>query len=188
MQHMKRILISCSVFLSIMAVTLPAVATDVQTYIGGPWMEFAFGLEDTLAFSGSGTTPSSGGNSVQVGDPAWTFTLAGPGILKITDAFQVGDSFEVRDFGIDILNTPSVTTNATSFTSDPAIAFGNLTFNYSYGFVNLAAGPHSIEIEVEDSPFEGGAAYFRVDAVPEPMTLLLLGVGLLGLAGTRRFK
>jgi hypothetical protein len=188
MKCKKKLLLGCFVFLSILAVALPAVAENVQANIGGPWMEFAFGAEDTLAFTGVGTTPSSGGNSVQVGDPAWTFTLSGPGLLKITDAFEVGDTFEVRDFGVAILNTPVVPAVSTSFTDDPAVAFGNVTFNYSYGSISLAAGPHSIEIEAEESPFDGGAAYFRVDAGPEPMTLLLLGFGLLGVAGARRFK
>ena len=61
----------------------------------------------------------------------------------------------------------------------------------SYDSVSLQAGEHSLTIQVAQSPSNLGAAYFRIDrivAAPEPLSIMLLGFGLLGLGAVRRSR
>ena len=61
----------------------------------------------------------------------------------------------------------------------------------SYDSVILQAGDHSLTIQVAQSPSGIGAAFFRIDrivGVPEPLSLILLGFGLLGLGAIRRSR
>jgi len=152
--------------------------------VGDPnWYEFGFGNVGTFATSGAGTTPSSGGNSQYADDPPWTWTSSVGTLLTVVDAFIAVDQFRIYDFGVAIGDT-SVPSGSNPGLSDPALAL--LDLNYSRGFFEFAAGSHSLTIEhLAGVP---GAGYFRVDQVPEPGTLMLLGSGLVGLVGYRRRK
>ena len=96
--------------LSAAAVQSLGSGTPIDGQIDGPWLEFAFTGGGTLATgcapadpAGPGCTSSSGGNSVFVGAPPWTFTAPGGGLdLTVTDAFLNGDEFEIFDFGASI--------------------------------------------------------------------------------------
>jgi hypothetical protein len=124
----------------------------------------------------------NGAAPVDSTDNPFTFTLAQPGYLSVTDAFIDGDRFEVRD-GATLIGTTSVPLNDGHSQADP-----NLTFQtglFSWGQYPLAAGAHAINIRViaEATGFTSGTAFLRVDYAPFNNTIPMLGlVGLAALA------
>ncbi len=146
------------------------------------WYEFGFfGPAGTPAFQGTGTVPVPG--STQVGVPAWTFT--GAAEISLTDNFSQGDSFQLFDNGTLIGKTPKV---AKSNDRDlPAIApeAAMSDPSYSHGIFSVGPGTHSLTIKLDESPFLGGAGFFKItsgDSVPDGGShLLLLGLGALAL-------
>lgn len=187
----KRILIFVVVLLSSVVFALPVTAGSIDPYINGPWLKFFFRGPGTEAYGCSYCGGDSAGeNQVFLDPPPWTLDLAAPVVLKITDAFLKGDSFEVYDFGILKLTTPSVDLlqyYGSDCGTDPKNCYGAAGF--SYGTFDLAAGPHSLTIRVADSPYNQGAAYFRVDrtvSTPEPGSMLLLVLGIIGIGVLRR--
>jgi hypothetical protein len=163
---------SCAVLLCAAATTVCA-GTISPNPPGGPWYEFEFGTVGTHAINGSVATPSSGGNSIAADDPPWTF--AGPATFTNTDAFNQGDSFDVLDFGAFAFTTPLVA-QGTGSSNDPDVT--GIDPSYSHASFQFAVGPNSITIVTTASPFQGGNAYFRIDAVPEPSTLVLATLAL----------
>ena len=140
-----------------------AVLGPVDTYIGGPWLEFLFRGPGTLAEPCFGAcVPSSGGNSVEVTTfPPWTFSLPfGGGTLTVTDAFLYGDTFDIFDFG-GYIGSTSLVMQGGACGDDPAICFPDPLS--SSGVFWMVPGFHSIDILTWLGPFGGGAAYFRVD-------------------------
>lgn len=140
---------------------------------GGPWSEFSFGTAGTFAKgcapadpAGAGCTPSSSGNSHFVGAPPWTFTAPSDGVsLTVTDAFNRGDTFEIYDNGHLVGSTSAVPSNPTSCGSDPVPCSVDPTV--SHAVIDLPGGPHSITIKAATSPYQAGAAYFRLEAKRE---------------------
>ena len=174
---MKLAIVAVPIVMAFLAV--PTTRAD-SVAVGGPWYEFAYLDSGSAAFACAGACePSSSGNSVEAGDPVWTFTATAPVLVTITDAFFSGNSFELFDSGILIGATPSVDLGY-SCGDDPALCA--LDPNFSHSKLLLGAGDHSLTIDVNDSPFGGGAAYFRIDAqavsAPEPGTLVLLSLGV----------
>lgn len=187
---MRRGLTLAGVMLAGLCLAAPASAGPIV--VGNPnWYEFAFGAVGSFAFTGTGTIPSTGGNSQYADNPPWTFNAGASGVLfTITDAFSKGDSFEVFDFGVSIGATPLVAQSPASIT-DPAITV--LDPSWSSRVYALASGAHSITIQVVTSPFSGGAAYFRTDeaappAVPEPATISLAALAVGCVVAARRFR
>jgi hypothetical protein len=149
-----------------------------------------------FAWSGNvvpdGDLPTTGTSiySPSLTDPGaspWTFTAPAAGaVLTVTDLELDVDSFAVFDFGGLVGNTPLAgfaTSGCTATDPNTCIAAG-----YSHGSFLFAAGPHSITLfDVDPNGFTGDGA-FRLDAVPEPASLILLGSGLAGLGFARRRK
>lgn len=136
--------------------------------VGGPWVELGFGTTGSFAFgcypkdpAGHDCTPSSGGNSVPGDAPPWTFTApAGGATLIVTDAFLMGDQFEIFDSGVSIGAT-SIPTSFGDCLDDPDPCVADPLASHS--FFLLAPGSHQITIRLLASPFNAGAAYFRIE-------------------------
>lgn len=145
-----------------------AVAPAGPITAAGPWNEFSFAGPGSDAKEctpadpgGAACVPSSAGNSQFVGAPPWTFTAPSDGAtLTVTDAFQVGDTFQVVDNGNPIGNTSAVSTSG-SCGSDPVPCLADPSV--SHGVFNLGPGIHKLTIKMLASPFNTGAAYFRID-------------------------
>jgi hypothetical protein len=146
---------------AMLVLSAPASAADVP--VGGPWQEFRFVGVGTPATGCTADTcaPSSAGNSVFAPDPPWTFTAGTRGVkLTVTDAFNLGDRFEVFDSGVSLGQTSPVPAGG-DCGSDPVACLAsasNATFL-------LGPGAHSVTITPTASPFGFGAAYFRITAL-----------------------
>lgn len=167
----------------LLVATVPVYAGPIA--VGGSWYEFAFGPVGSFATNGTGTAPSSGGNSVYADDPPWTFAAGADGAyLTVTDAFLQGDAFTIFDNAVLVGSTPLVA-QGPGGVSDPAITVLDPTWSHAAFW--LAPGPHSITIQMLASPYGSGAGFFRADnVIPAPGALLLLGSGLFTLLPWRR--
>ncbi len=183
MRFMKVVIISLLFLKSTSAFADPITA--------GSWLEFSFMDPGTLAMgcqpndpNGLFCEPSSAANSAFLGAPSWAFDAASPVVFRITDAFRAGDQFRVFDFGIPVLLTSFVAQSDYDCGSDPELCFGDPQI--SAGVYMFQAGAHSLTTMPVLSPSIAGAGYFRLDVVPEPSTLVLIGTGFLVLILGRR--
>jgi hypothetical protein len=172
-------------------VSLPASGGPISL---GTWYEFGFDTFvsttatgcDPADPAGAFCTPSAGTPTTFLDAPPWTFTAPGVGaILTVVDAFTNDDRFEVFDLGgsLGLTSAPGAPADCGD---DPVPCLADP--NMSRGSFGLAAGNHSITIEVTQGTL--GSGYLRVDAVPEPASGLLLisGAVVLGLAGRWRSR
>ncbi|MFA7441709.1 MAG: PEPxxWA-CTERM sorting domain-containing protein [Sphingomonadaceae bacterium] len=153
---------------AVVAVALPAASASaaIPLTVNGGWQAFNFG---------------SAGSAIE--NEPFIFTLTGPGVFKITDAFLSGDQFEIFINGVSHGLT-SVPVAGSNVSDDYAAAFASPAF--SSASYQLGAGAYSVTGIVTLSS-RGGGGGAEVVAVPEPATwaMLIAGFGMVG-AGLRR--
>jgi hypothetical protein len=146
------------------------------------WYGFCFGA------AGSGATAGCQNQGVDVTGNTITFTVAAPSLLKVTDAFNSGDVFDVYIDSV-LAFTTSAPVMGGVYSENPDAAFSS--GYYSAGSFLLNAGSYSVDIIASASPFGAGGAYVEVESasvVPSPDSFWLTGLGLLVLAALRRKK
>ena len=162
---------------------LPASAGDIGF---GVWYQFPFG--DVGEFA-TGCFPADAAGptcvhsmpaalSVILTDaPPWTFTSPPDFILTVRDAFELGDEFEVLDFGVPIGTTSAFPANrGRDCGPDPYLCLAD-----QEGEFNLPAGPHSITIRTVTRQGGTPEAYFLLAdflPLPEPSGVVMLLVAL----------
>jgi hypothetical protein len=122
----------------------------------------------------------------------WTFTLTGPGVFTVVDAFIDGDVYQVfSTSGLEATTAFSLLPAVwTPGATTPDFAWVNPAFSRAQ--IALGAGTYSYDIFASVLP--GGTPagfYVRADlvpteVVPAPAALAMFGFGLLGLAAIRR--
>jgi hypothetical protein len=144
----KAVVLTCAFAIAAMAASTAAAAA----LTAGTWQFFTFGV--------TGSTAS--------GSP-FTFSSSTATVVTVTDAFCGGDRFTVSDGATELGTTSVVPVEGCPGTgiTDPDLALASPV--YSHGFFAVGAGAHSIGVVASTSPYDGGGAYIRYDALTADM-------------------
>jgi hypothetical protein len=120
--------------------------------------------------NGYGSTPGAHGtwSFFQWGGDGWsaTFDLSTetPLKLRVTDVACKGDRFDIFDGGAFLGRTSAVPIDLecddSTNVGNPNHAFHDPTYSHTGGWLNLAAGAHSLQFYAVQNPFGGGGAYY----------------------------
>ena len=158
---MKRMILVLALALMVLPMT-SAVAAPV---LGGGW------AEDQIDFA---ATPS-------LGSP-YVLSFSGPVLFSLTDDFIVGDQYFLYQGASLIAQTSYTMYDPFAGTNPP----GWLSPSFQHMQLVLGAGSYSLTVTGDGVGGLPAGFYARVDAVPEPSTLLLLGSGFVALASFAR--
>lgn len=179
MSRILRLIVGACIMATVAA--WPSRASAGPIVVDAGWYGFCFGGV------GSAATAGCQNEGIATTGNSFTFVTATSVELKVTDAFQHGDQFDVFVNAVLAFTTSLVAVNIVSTTGNPDLAFADPT--YSSGSIILGPGAYSVDVFTAASPFGGGGAYLEVQqaqAVPEPASLLLFGSGLAALRYRRR--
>ena len=157
----------------------PAKAQETQTISdNGVWNEFVWNGGPCTPFQDADYT----GNTV-----TFAFTLTHPDVLRITDAFQGGDQFEVILNGADVGATSPTPGFGPFYLGDCwTCAYYDTTGFFTHGFIDLAAGSYTVTGFIDQTPQYDGAGAIELGAVPEPASWAMMLAGFFGLGAVLR--
>jgi len=169
--------------------TTPGAITFAGSVGSNWWINVSTGL--TKPVSGSATAPSMDLNSTDVSKGAGQLeiTLSDDGFLN-PSLGEIGLSLYFGGTAIGDISYEAFV-NATSL---DVLSFSNPSLPSTYAFSGTGYGsasagsPYSLSQIVTITHFGAGASSFDAALVPEPGTMVLLGSGLIGLAGWSRKK
>jgi len=181
---LRRDCLLASIYVAVWSLPLSAGTITLNT-----WYEFGFDPNHAPAVAGcqpadpAGVPCRTGINSTPLDSPPWTFVAPAPVQLTTTDAFLLGDSFDVFDSGTAVGSTPSVPITGLSCGLDPSVCLADP--GVSHATFLLASGPHAITIDAHAAQLLG-EGFFRVAVVPEPSTFGLTALLLTSLCACRK--